>query len=106
MSVIECLKSLPVKAVVATLVVIAIFAGCGGDKATEPFKDGPRSDVVNNDESDILRFPDGFSNVATKCDHGNRVYVLYKGDNSYGAVAVSPADVSCPQIGTAATVEP
>lgn len=92
--VITFVKSLPVKCVVAAIVVAAIFAGCS-EKNTEPFKDGPRSDTVNSEESDILRFPDGFSNVATKCDHGNRVYVLYKGDNTYGAVAVVSQDPTC-----------
>lgn len=38
---------------------------------------------------------DGFSNLGTKCDHGNRVYVVYHGDNPYGSVAVVPADPTC-----------
>lgn len=97
-------KSLPMKIVVSALVVIAIFSGCS-EKAREPFHDGPRSEVVNDDESDVLEFPDGFSNVATKCDHGNRVYVVYRGDANRAAIAVAPNDPTCPQIGSAITVE-
>ena len=39
--------------------------------------------------------PDGFSNAATKCDHGNRVYVIYHGDNPYGTISVVPQDPTC-----------
>ena len=39
--------------------------------------------------------PDGFSNVATKCDHGNRIYVIFKSDSSYGSVAVVPNAPDC-----------
>ncbi|MEV0403446.1 hypothetical protein [Actinoallomurus sp. NPDC050550] len=39
--------------------------------------------------------PDGFSNLATKCDHGNRVYSAYKGDSNRAAVTVVPNDPTC-----------
>ena len=80
-----------------TLAVAAIAAlslsGCTG-KASEPFKDAPEGQR-NNGAADTMTFPDGFSNVATKCDHGNRVYVLFKGDKAYGSIAVVPNDRSC-----------
>jgi len=79
------------------LAVAAIAAlsltGCAG-KASEPFKDAPEGQR-NNSAADTMTFPDGFSNVATKCDHGNRVYVAFKGDKPYGALAVVPNDPSC-----------
>ena len=65
------------------------------DKYTEPFKDAPRSHVDNGDPADLIRMPDGFSNAATKCDHGNRIYTAYHGDNRYAAIAVVPRDPSC-----------
>jgi hypothetical protein len=39
--------------------------------------------------------PDGFSNVAAKCDGTTKVYVIYKGDANRGSVAVSANDPSC-----------
>lgn len=75
-------------------VVLIIGLGACSDKATEPFKDAPRGDV-NGEPADVLRMPDGFSNVATKCDGPNRVYVVFHGDSSYGSVAVVENDPRC-----------
>lgn len=82
-------KTLAVGAAIALLSI----SGCA--KMTEPFKDAPRSGVTNTSPADTITFPDGFSNAATKCDHGNRVYVLYHGDNTYGSIAVVAGDPSC-----------
>lgn len=80
----------------ATIATLFTLAACDlGDKFTEPFKDAPRTGHVNNDAADIITSPDGFSNAATKCDHGNRLYVAYHGDSKYGAIAVVSADPSC-----------
>lgn len=83
-------------AILATTAAVATLAlaGCS-DKHTEPFKDAPRSGRDNGSPADIVRFPDGFSNVSTKCDHGNRVYSAYHGDSSYAAVTVVPNDPTC-----------
>lgn len=78
-------------------ILSALALGACTDKYQEPFKDGPRSDTVNNEPADVIRFPDGFSNMATKCDHGNRIYSGYHGDKAYGTIAVVPNDPSCPQ---------
>jgi hypothetical protein len=64
-------------------------------KATEPFKDAPRSGTTNSDPADVIEMPDGFNNMATKCDHGNRVYSTYHADATYGSIAVAPHDPSC-----------
>jgi len=75
-----------------------VLAGCGavgGDKATQPWQDAPRSEIVNGSEADIVTMPDGFSNLATKCDHGNRVYVAYHSNSPYAGVAVVPQDPTC-----------
>lgn len=81
-------------AALALLTVLGL-AGCGGDKNNEPFKDAPRSDAVNASPMDIIRGSDGFSNVGTKCDHGNRLYVAYHGDSGYAAIAVVSQDPTC-----------
>lgn len=80
--------------VVAVVALSASLTACG-DKATEPFKDAPRSGTTNHEAADIIQMPDGFSNMATKCDHGNRVYVVYKGDENRAALAVVPQDPTC-----------
>jgi len=79
----------------AAAVAALALAGCS-DKATEQFNDAPRGDT-NDAAADILSFPDGFSNVATKCDNGNRVYVAFKGDHNRAAIAVVPNDPTCSQ---------
>jgi PBP1b-binding outer membrane lipoprotein LpoB len=75
---------------------LTALAGCGGmQKVTEPYNDAPRSNVQNGNAADIATFPDGFSNISTKCDHGNRVYVAFHGDSAYAAIAVVPQDPTC-----------
>ncbi|MFJ5952604.1 hypothetical protein [Streptomyces noursei] len=79
-------------AIAATLALT--LAGCG-DKVTEPFKDAPRSGKDNGAPMDLIRMADGFSNLGSKCDGPNRVYVVYHGDNNYGSLAVVPNDPRC-----------
>ncbi|MFE1192880.1 hypothetical protein ACFW6E_08775 [Streptomyces olivaceoviridis] len=80
-------------AALAAVAAVSLLAGCS--KFTEPFKDAPRSGHDNGSPADLIRMPDGFSNAATKCDHGNRVYIAYHGDSKYAAIAVVPADPTC-----------
>jgi hypothetical protein len=81
-------------ALVASLAVAgALMAGCTG-KYTEQFRDASRADD-NAGPADTIEFPDGFSNAATKCDHGNRLYVLFHQDSPYGGLAVVPQDPTC-----------
>lgn len=77
---------------VAMLLIGLMATGCG--KMTEPFKDAPRGST-NDSAADLLTMPDGFSNVATKCDGPNRVYVIFHADAAYGSVAVAPNDPRC-----------
>lgn len=82
-------------AIVALGVGGAVLVGCGATgKYTEPYNDSSRGDT-NEGPADVITFPDGFNNVATKCDHGNRVYVIYHSDGAYGGVAVVPQDPTC-----------
>lgn len=81
-------------AILGAGVIAATTVGCG-QKATEPFRDAPRSGSVNQNPADLIEMPDGFSNLATKCDNGNRIYVVFHGDGSYGSTSVVPADPTC-----------
>jgi hypothetical protein len=86
------------RTVVAALTAIAVLsltAESCDNKISEPYKDAPRSHVNNGAPMDVVRGSDGFSNVGTKCDHGNRIYVAYHGDSPYAAVAVVPQDPTC-----------
>lgn len=80
--------------VLAVVILALLAAGCG-NKALQPFQDAPRTGVVNTRPADIIDMPDGFNNVATKCDHGNRLYVSYHNDAAYGFIAVVPHDTTC-----------
>jgi hypothetical protein len=63
-------------------------------KGNEPFKDAHVSSR-NNSAAEVGTMPDGFSNWATKCDYGNRVYVIFKKDHTYGSIAVVAQDPTC-----------
>ncbi|MEU9208491.1 hypothetical protein AB0D27_11190 [Streptomyces sp. NPDC048415] len=81
-------------AAAAALLTLGLLAGCN-KKAAEPFKDAPRSGHDNGSAADLIRMPDGFTNAATKCDHGNRIYIAYHGDSSYASLAVVRNDPTC-----------
>ena len=77
-----------------TVVAVAVsLSGCTG-KATEQYKDASRG-TTNSTPADIITMPDGWSNVAAKCDGTNRVYVVFHADDKYGSVAVVPNDPRC-----------
>lgn len=80
--------------VIFLVIFVVILSSCGVSKQEEPFKDAKRG-VTNSTPADTIEMPDGFSNVATKCDHGNRIYVIFKSDSSYGSVAVVPNAEDC-----------
>lgn len=80
-------------AVTAAAALAVTLSGCA-TKANEPSKDAPRGSI-NNGAADTITMPDGFSNVASKCDGPNRVYVIFHGDDKYGSVAVVPNDPRC-----------
>jgi hypothetical protein len=82
--------------VVASLTVALALTATGCmDKFNEPFKDAPRSGSDNGQPMDVIRMSDGFSNVGSKCDGPNRVYVIYHGNGRYGSVAVVANDPRC-----------
>lgn len=87
------------KRALIALSLVAALALSGCDKMSEPFKDAPRGDT-NSGPADTITFPDGFSNASTKCDHGNRVYVVFHHDAAYGSIAVVPQDPTCASTAT------
>ncbi|MGW7100340.1 hypothetical protein [Streptomyces sp. NPDC054838] len=78
----------------ATLIGLASLTGCAS--LTEPWNDAP-IEKKYDDPAEVYSMPDGFANVATKCDHhGNRIYTTRGADSGGGkAVAVVPKDPSC-----------
>ncbi len=85
------------KKVVVVVAAAALFGGAcnsGFQKITERFKDAPRGEL-NDDPADIILMPDGFSNVSSKCDGPNRVYVVFHDNGAYGSVAVAANDARC-----------
>ncbi|GAA0641376.1 hypothetical protein GCM10009548_01970 [Streptomyces malaysiensis subsp. malaysiensis] len=85
------------KIAASAALAVALVGGATAcdSKYSEPFHDAPRSHQNNNAPMDVVNGSDGFSNLGTKCDHGNRVYVAYHGDEKYAAVAVVPQDPTC-----------
>ena len=69
-----------------------VLTGCM--KATEPYRDAPRG-TTNSGPADVLTFPDGFSNIAAKCDGTTRVYVAFHGDANRSAIAAVPNAPQC-----------
>jgi hypothetical protein len=71
------------------------LVSCGGEGS----KDAPRG-VDDEGPADVLLFPDGFSNVAHKCDGPNMVYSSTNGGSgnegsNRAAIAVVPNDPRC-----------
>lgn len=73
------------------IIAVLLSSGC---KATEPFKDASISSR-NSEPARVGTMPDGFSNWAAKCDGPNMVYVIFKGDNTYGSIDVVANDPRC-----------
>jgi hypothetical protein len=86
----------PVGAALIVIIVVLLaisLSSCSG-KALEPFNDS-KVGTQNKGPADVINMPDGFSNVATKCDHGNRIYVIFHSDGAYGSIAVRADDPTC-----------
>lgn len=81
--------------IAAGAVVLIIATGAGCSKFGEQFNDAP-VEKKNDRPAEVYSMPDGFANVATKCDnHGNRMYVTMQGDKAGKAVSVIANDPSC-----------
>lgn len=80
-----------------TIVVLGlaglVLTGCA--KAAEPFHDAQTSSSRNSAPAQVIEFPDGFSNMAGKCDGPNYVYSGFHGDDNRIAIAVVAGDPRC-----------
>lgn len=93
-------KSTKIKATVIGLVgfgTLAVVGGCSDTgKFAQGLTDAPANKTVDYSEAKIIAMPDGFSNVATKCDeYGNRIYVVFKSGSAFAALEVIENDDSC-----------
>jgi hypothetical protein len=79
-------------AAIGIVLVGGTVAACGS--YNEQFKDAPVGQRQNV-TADVIEMPDKFSNLATVCNNGNRVYVAFHGDGAYAAVAVVAQDPTC-----------
>lgn len=83
------------KLLIVTAIAVFALAGCG-----EEARDAPRG-TEDTGPADIIQFPDGFSNVAHKCDGPNMVYSSTNGagtenaESTRAALAVVPNDPRC-----------
>lgn len=82
------------KVAASAAVGVVLMTSCG-DKSMEPYQDAGRAGKIDKTPAQVVAFPDGFSNVASKCDGPNRVYVAYKGDSNRAALAVVKDDPRC-----------
>jgi hypothetical protein len=81
--------------ILAAAVAFVALAGSGCETHQDAAK-GTR----DTGPADLINMPDGYSNVAHKCDGPNMVYVIYHGDTAdtpkpYGALAVVANDPRC-----------
>lgn len=77
-------------AAIAGALILSVSA-CG-NKQQQVYNDAPRTGVNDTTAADIISMPDGFSNVASKCYKGYRVFVIFHNDNNYGSIAVVKDD--------------
>lgn len=73
----------------ATVLGALALTGCG-----DPAGSAPRGEVVEG-EGRIITFPQGYGNVAAKCDGPNMVYVAEDDDHASSTVSVVPNDARC-----------
>lgn len=77
--------------IMLAVLAVASLSGCKGCEGNQDAPVNSRDTVP----ADVINMPNGFSNVAHKCDGSNMVYVIFHGDGGYGSVAVVPNDPRC-----------
>lgn len=96
-----------IAAVITTAVALgALMTGCGMTRETKSDAPEPTSDnIVNGTNTQIIRMPDGFRNVAFTCYGTVGVYVTSRGLWQQGnadlttlpsSIALLPNDPHCP----------
>jgi hypothetical protein len=82
-------------AAIVMAVLAALFVAACGNKFQQQFQDAPRTPQTNSAPAEVILMPDGFNNLATKCDNGSRIYVSYHGDGNYGFGFAVPNAPGC-----------
>lgn len=85
------------RAGIAGLALLAVIslAGCSGYRNPRGTGDSPVQQPVNSNPAEVVEFPDGFMNVADKCDgHGHRVFVVTHTNNTVTPFVIN--DKTCP----------
>ena len=78
--------------------LVFVFTGAlSCESIQEPFNDAPRSSATFDGPADIITMPDGFSNWATKCVQGSRIFAAYHGEAPYASGFAIPNDPTCPK---------
>lgn len=86
------------KKLIPVAVAVLALTACGDDYKDKRGKGDAPVRKSNDSPVEVMNYPDGFSNVAHKCDgHGHRVYVTTQ--NSNGKQMAVVADASCPGSG-------
>ena len=88
-----------ITATIAAGIAVLILAG-GADSCTAESNQDAGVSNRETGPADLINFPDGYSNVAHKCDGPNMVYVIYHGNfvegpKPYGSMAVVAGDPRC-----------
>jgi len=75
--------------VVAGCTALYLFAGCGKQTKGDAPEPTPNN-IVNGTNTQVIRMPDGFRNVAFTCYGPNGVYVTSRGTYQTGAKDALP----------------
>lgn len=74
---------------VAVLLAISVtFSACGSDSSRE---DAVDTNDVDKSAPHVIAFNNHYANVETKCDNGNRLYVVTKGNDRLDIVESDPS---------------
>lgn len=87
------------KRTTALLAVAAVSFVALAGSSCESHQDAKKG-ARDTGPADLINMPDGYNNVAHKCDGPNMVYVIYHGNSGegpkpYGALAVVANDPRC-----------
>ena len=85
------------RALLAALVLTALLvSGCGDSYNDSRGRGDAPVGRTDDTPAEVLNFPDGYKNIATKCDgHGHRVYATSAREGNMPQLFVL-ADPSCP----------
>jgi len=86
------------KTIAGALAMLLVLGGCSFSSTKSDAPEPTPGNIVNGTNSQVIRMPDGFRNVAFTCYGTNGVYVTSRGDASNpltSSVFVLAADPHC-----------